>query len=408
LADFNVDLLKYDIDKDATKFLDLFLNFDFLPIISIPTRITKTTSTLLDHIFFRQSTKGRKITNDQLIAGCLMSGISDHLPIFIVLPLHNAPSIISKNRPLVHLMSESNKKKFRDSLQDSTSSLSFTGDNSINDLYDNLIDLINSAYNNSFPLIQVSRKRSKDKCWVNQAIIKSCNKKSQLYKKWIRTKNLIDFGTYKDFASAHAKLIKKTKSDFYKTLFESCKRNTMQLWKEINKSISLNQGKKSIPTTIKELLINDQKCSDPTIIAEELNNYFSTMGKKLAEQLPMPTMYENFKSYLPPSLPNSFAFIPFTYTEIDNMIVKLKNRKSAGADNFKAKFVYNFRDVLIAPLCHLFNYSVDSGIFPTALKLAKTIPIPKTKNNLNLQSNYRPISLLSIFSKIFESLISIE
>ena len=50
--------------------------------------------------------------------------------------------------------------------------------------------------------------------------------------------------------------------------------------------------------------------------------------------------------------------------------------------------------------------SVESGIFPDALKIAKTIPIPKTKKDLNVLANYRPISLLSIFCKIFETLIS--
>ena len=54
----------------------------------------------------------------------------------------------------------------------------------------------------------------------------------------------------------------------------------------------------------------------------------------------------------------------------------------------------------------IFNISVAQGTFPTDLKIAKTIPIFKPNNDKQLLSSYRPISLLSIFSKIFETLIS--
>src|SRR5690242_19352274 len=54
----------------------------------------------------------------------------------------------------------------------------------------------------------------------------------------------------------------------------------------------------------------------------------------------------------------------------------------------------------------IFNISVTQVTFPTDLKIAKTIPILKPNNDKQLLSSYRSISLLSIFSKIFETLIS--
>jgi len=77
-----------------------------------------------------------------------------------------------------------------------------------------------------------------------------------------------------------------------------------------------------------------------------------------------------------------------------------------GADNINTKFIYDFRCIIAPLLSYIFNNSVEVGTFPTALKIAKTIPIPKTNKDLDNPTNYRPISLLSIFSKIFEKLIA--
>ena len=59
------------------------------------------------------------------------------------------------------------------------------------------------------------------------------------------------------------------------------------------------------------------------------------------------------------------------------------------------------QNILAAPISKLINTSFDSGVFPDFCKTAKVIPIFKKGDPLNC-TNYRPISLLSIFSKIFE------
>ena len=57
---------------------------------------------------------------------------------------------------------------------------------------------------------------------------------------------------------------------------------------------------------------------------------------------------------------------------------------------------------IVAPvLCHLINLSISSSVFPDYLKIARIVPLPKGSDVLNL-TNYRPISILHIFSKILE------
>ena len=95
---------------------------------------------------------------------------------------------------------------------------------------------------------------------------------------------------------------------------------------------------------------------------------------------------------------------PTTYFEVLQEINSLKNKKSCGYDNIPVYFFKVAAKVLATSLSILFNYSFRYGIFPDCLKTAKVVPIFK-KGDKNEINNYRPISLLSTFSKILEKLI---
>jgi len=85
-------------------------------------------------------------------------------------------------------------------------------------------------------------------------------------------------------------------------------------------------------------------------------------------------------------------------------IPSLKNSNSCGHDNISEKFIVIAADVLATFLKILFNHSFNLGMFPDCLKIAKVIPIFKQGDKTDI-GNYRPISILSTFSKILEKLI---
>ena len=82
------------------------------------------------------------------------------------------------------------------------------------------------------------------------------------------------------------------------------------------------------------------------------------------------------------------------------MVKSLKNN-SAGWDFIPASIANQFIKHYIKPLTYLINSSFESGPFPEELKLAKVIPIFKNGDKQDV-SNFRPISILSLFSKVFE------
>ncbi len=95
---------------------------------------------------------------------------------------------------------------------------------------------------------------------------------------------------------------------------------------------------------------------------------------------------------------------PTDSEEIINMCQKLNSGSSSGHDEIKPDIVKSVADTIAHPLSFIFNLSFRTGIIPDHLKIAKVVPIFK-KGDQDCFGNYRPISILPIFSKIIERLI---
>jgi hypothetical protein len=101
------------------------------------------------------------------------------------------------------------------------------------------------------------------------------------------------------------------------------------------------------------------------------------------------------------------ASTPVSDFEIQNALNDLQSKKSTDMDGFSMFFIKQISDVLLKPLKHIFSISLQSGDLPYQLKIAKVVPIFKS-GNANDMNNYRPISLLSTFSKILEKIVSLR
>ena len=89
--------------------------------------------------------------------------------------------------------------------------------------------------------------------------------------------------------------------------------------------------------------------------------------------------------------------------EVTNVIISLKE-SSPGWDNIPAFILKQCMDCFVNPLTHIINRSFIEGIFPKELKLARVVPIYKSGDSTSI-TNYKPISILTCFSKIFEKII---
>jgi len=236
-------------------------------------------------------------------------------------------------------------------------------------------------------------------------IRKASETKIQLYKKWLNSRNQFDRQKYKSYIKLYNNLVNKTQREYFSTTFNSKINSSKKIWNEINKLCSLGAHRASAGFKISKLVVNGQTVTDSVNMAEEFNNYFCSVGSELANNLPHNDSIPDFLDFMTPSVLNSFVCETISQTEVYNVIVKLATKSSSGPDEFGAKLILEVALFIIPTLCYIFNLSLSSGIFPSALKIAKIIPIFK-KGSHSVLGNYRPISLLKIFGKILEHIVS--
>ena len=144
---------------------------------------------------------------------------------------------------------------------------------------------------------------------------------------------------------------------------------------------------------------NNKIISDDTEIANAFNNFFASIDTELASKI---TSTLNPMTYIS-NIENSIFVPDVTENDVWNVIVQLKN-SSAGWDHFPAIVAKQCINGYITPLTHVFNLSLIQGVFPSELKLARVVPIYKNGDRQQI-TNYRPISITSFFSKVFEKIM---
>ena len=147
---------------------------------------------------------------------------------------------------------------------------------------------------------------------------------------------------------------------------------------------------------------NGVPIDNPTAIAEEFNNFFVNIGPNLAKSIPHSAKCP--LDFLKNSYCQSMFFRPTVPEEITDIIGNLKSSSSSGYDNIPIKIV-KFCAIELAPImAHINNQSLQEGVFPDVLKVAKVVPIYKSGDKKSV-GNYRPISILTSFSKISEKIV---
>ena len=146
--------------------------------------------------------------------------------------------------------------------------------------------------------------------------------------------------------------------------------------------------------------------TDKSEIVNIFNNFFVNIGPELSSKI-VTQDKKPFTSYLKKNITSVFEFSFVEEDATAKIIKSLKNKPSAGHDGISLKFLKSIAPSIINPLTLIINQSLTTGIFPTSLKIAKVIPLFK-KDSHEIVDNYRPVSLLTSLSKVFEKAVYIQ
>jgi len=149
--------------------------------------------------------------------------------------------------------------------------------------------------------------------------------------------------------------------------------------------------------TLTQIKSGDNFITEPQLIAEAFADHFrSIFNSSSATQV----------HYNPVETTSSdFLNVPFVFdSDVRRAIRRLKSTKSVGPDDIPSFIIKGCSEIFVPVLKHIFNLSLSNGVFPSLWKEAAVVPIFK-KGSSALVTNYRPISLLNNFSKVFEIII---
>ena len=181
--------------------------------------------------------------------------------------------------------------------------------------------------------------------------------------------------------------------------FEQTKSNMKKTWNMINKVIGRHK-KENHQTKFKKE--DNGFVTDPFDVANEFNDFFVNIGPKLAERIH--SSGKDYFEYLKEPVQKSMFMKPIVEDEIIKIIAKFDQNKSPGHDGIGNFVLMRIAKEIVKPLTTIFNTSISSGEVPDSLKIAKVVPIYK-KDDAQVFSNYRPVSVLPSFSKILERLV---
>ena len=371
----------------------------------MPTRFSHRNASLIDQLFCKMSSPDTRNAN---VSGILINNLSDHLPYFSSLDICS-PSKQTPKFILCHNNSPECIRQFYAYVLSEMSTLSFDTDTKANPTsnYEKLHFVLVSAREKILKpkLVRFNKYKHKLNPWMTIGILKSIKYRDKLYKKLKLMDNSsvaysncnTNLRTYKGILQ---KCIRAAKIDYYRNKFENDRNNIRKTWKTINEIMNRNKKSSVFPS---HFIINGNKISDKEFIANNFNSFFANVGPNLSNTI-RTNSTKSVKSYLKIAINSTFSFNMITSTDVIKLINELKPKHSAGHDNISTNLLKHIAPLIIGPLTVIINQSLCTGIFPAKLKIARVIPLYK-KDDCHILDNYRPISLLTSISKVFEKVV---
>ena len=395
LGDTNCDLTITAPDQPAENnskhICSLYELFSLNQLIEEPTRVTLTSSSIIDHI---ATTSARNIIE----SGVHKVSMSDHYMVFCVRKFEGA---LKKDHKVdtTRSMKNFDKDAFLSDVAGICWERGFSETDDVNVLVTQWSTLFSLIIDKHAP-IKTLRVSEKYCPWVNVGLKQLIRSRDKLKKAAVKSKSQLLMSSYRQIRNKINKQNFELKRQYFSERLAQAKGNMKESWKTINQVVN----KRSKSTNIDLLKGPGREIVNRQEISNTMNEYFCSVGKDLAskiEDAPNPMLTGKYN--LNPDN-KRFNFRPIVVQDIRDAMGKIKTSKSLGSDNIPSYFLKLATPYIENTLVFMFNTSLETSQFPDCWKNARITPIFKEGDRAE-RSNYRPISVLPVISRLFEKLV---
>lgn len=333
--------------------------------------------------------------------------LSDHNAIFINLPKQtlsktavNYPKQFSKR-----IFTDEGVACFINNLE-KNSNFNFNPNVNVNENYYYFLKEFLAAFNYTFPLkIFKSRPKSKPTVlnWVTQGIKVSSVRKRELHSEAKNSGDLRFLQYVKTYKKIFKTVVKKAKIMANSKYIEKSTNKSKAAWKVIHTERGHNNHKSNSEFTLR---VNDKDVRNPLDMARVFNKYFVDTALNInVQKATVIGAHELVKQICKDKKISLCNLQETSKEEVSKIIISLKNKRSVGWDEVPINLIKASVNVISEPLALIINQCLSLGSFPDKLKFSQVYPIFKKGSRADIK-NYRPVAVLSNFSKIFEKVIN--
>lgn len=373
LGDFNINLNTPNI-----KWNNILKQQDLVQLVTQNTRVQKNSHSLIDHIY---TTKPINIHQ----SGVIEIGVSDHYLIFASRKLGNKTSEPKRRIKMTYFdWKNFSVKAFQEELN-RTDWLSIYHLPTVDAMLNSFTIKVNTVISHHLKVKTRFVKCSTLPPWLDNEVISNMEKRDKL-------KSLKLWSEYKTQRNYTTNLIRKKKKHYISNLVsESKTKQTKKLWQALRNSYATD----TIPDKLSHT-------GDPK---QDLGNMFNDYFVNITRDLNVNN--RSTSTSFPSLYSHSSNFIPTIHTtDILNIMQDIRSNKATGIDGISIKLLHISLPFIIFPLTDIINRAILESTFPKLWKTAIVTPLHKGGDSNDL-SNYRPISVLPILSKIYEKHILI-
>lgn len=399
-GDLNINTLEQS--RMVESYLLQIASHGLIPLITEPTRVTVNTRSCIDHILVRCAVG----VGVESVSWVVEAGITDHRMTVVCLKIDK---IIRTENTLTskHII---DYNLFKTKVQEASWENVYSADN-VSLAFNRFINSFNQCIVSSYKSYVINERNEKLKPWINKNLLEMIKRKNLLYKRSTNHPNNLEIKhSYNVYKNKLLNKIRESKNRYYNALLINEHQSPKKQWDTIKELIGENNKTESRISLRED---NNSLVTDPMTVSNKLNKFFCSVASNLRIQLNEDRKYvcpnenEYLNMFKAQPLTNTVFFYPTVRQEVSDIIRNLSNRKAPGYDNISSLAIKLVLENIIDVLVYLINFSLSSGEFPDELKISIVKPLFKKNDKLD-PSNYRPISLLSIFSKVLEKVVKVR